>query len=86
MSSAFVAPHHRAAAATLPRIFAADFLQMQQTPFQSPSPRPSPRKRGEGEQRRTPNIVGKRYCRRFSCVPSPRHQRGEGSQAARPDG
>ena len=32
MSSALVAPHHRSAAATLARIFAADFLQMQQTP------------------------------------------------------
>jgi len=48
MSSALVAPHHRSAAATLARIFAADFLQMQQTPIQSPSPRPSPAQEGRG--------------------------------------
>ena len=32
MSSAFLAQRHRSAATTLARIFAADFLQMQQTP------------------------------------------------------
>ena len=93
MSSALVAPHHRSAAATLARIFAADFLQMQQTPFQSPAPRPSPRKRGAGEQRRTPNTVGKRQ-KVLQAVPlrslspwssnSVRHSKG-GTATARTD-
>jgi|GraSoiStandDraft_11_1057310.scaffolds.fasta_scaffold597643_2 hypothetical protein len=53
MSSALVAPHHRSAAATLARIFAADFLQMQQTPFQSPAPRPSPPQAPQARRGRT---------------------------------
>ena len=60
MSSALVAPHHRSAAATLARIFATDFLQMQQTPFQSPAPRPLSPQARRGRTAANPIKVGKR--------------------------